>query len=149
MIQRAELRLGNLVSCDGNIYTVVSLSHTSMEVKISGDAGNPDCDYLSFEPVALNAEWMKQFSGDDKGYLIISEMERESPSSNIRILSTVEGFLHADGFLRVCAYEYERYPDGSSLVPDDVITLGYKHIRYVHQLQNLYHLLTGKELAVK
>ena len=145
MINIRELRLGNLLCCNEHIFTVTSVSSNS--IGASTETGGPDCDQLNFQYIALDAAWMSRFSGNEKGYMIISELERQTPGSEITVLSTIECFLHKDGFLRVCAYEYERYPDGSAEIPDDVITLGYDHIRYVHQLQNLYHTLTGKELA--
>ena len=149
MIQFQDVRIGNLLLCNDRVCRVTSVSSGSVETDASQGVEGPGRNGFEFRYLPLSAEWMSRFSGDEKGYIIISELEKESTSSDLIVLSTVECYLHNDGFLRVCAYEYERYPDGSADMPDDVITLGYEHIRYVHQLQNLYYLLTGKELEME
>ena len=142
----SELPLGNLVLANGEQNAVTAISGDTIEAGAPSDQSVTDPDF--FKPIALNQDWMIKFSGKETGYLIISQLERTTDSSDIVILSTIECYLHDDGFLRVCAYEYDKQPDGSEDISDDVITLGYKHIRYVHQLQNLYFDLTGKELRV-
>jgi hypothetical protein len=149
MIQTTELRIGNLLIYNSDIYKVSALSKHKVETEPVGNkAGiNDNSNKLNFIP--LNEEWMKLLSGNDTGYLTISSLERTSNSSDFIILSTIECYLHDEGFLRVCAYEYDKQPGGGSpAISDDVITLGYRHITFVHQLQNLYFDLTGKELTV-
>ena len=146
MIQINELRIGNLLQLNGKQCMVTSLGANSIEVvswpgKKKMETRLEDLSYLP-----LSEELMNSFSGDETGYLTMSELERTTDSSDIVMLSTVECYLHEDGFLRVCAYEYDKRPDGTVNTSDDVITLGYKHIRNVHQLQNLYFVLTGREL---
>ena len=147
MIQTNELRIGNLLLLNGQQCMVTSLGIDKVDV-VSWPAGSKlenNLGDLSYLP--LSEEFMTTLSGDETGYLTMSELERTTDSSDIVMLSTVECYLHDDGFLRVCAYEYDKQPDGTINTSDDVITLGYKHIRNVHQLQNLYFAITGKELT--
>lgn len=148
MIQSKELRLGNLLSYDSNIYVVSSLSKNKVEAEPKGQAQSPSAALFPFEYIPLDEHWMKLLAGNDTGYLTISSLERTSDSSDIIVLSTIECYLHEDAFLRVCAYEYDKQPDGSTEISDDVITLGYGHIIFLHQLQNLYFALSGKELTI-
>jgi hypothetical protein len=150
MIKASELRLGNLLMYDSNIFIVSSLSENNVIAARRAHnvgPGNSQTDY-AFEYLPLSEELMMIVSDNETGYLTISSLERTSDSSDIIVLSTIECYLHEDGFLRVCAYEYDQQPDGSTNISDDVITLGYRHIRYAHQLQNLYFNLTGKELPI-
>ncbi len=148
MIQSNELRLGNLLSYNSNIYVVSSLSKNKVEAEPIGQAKSSSAAYFKLEYIPLDEDWMKLLAGNETGYLTISSLERTSDSSDIIVLSTIECYLHEDGFLRVCAYEYDKQPNGSTEISDDVITLGYRHVIYLHQLQNLYFVLSGEELTI-
>ena len=147
MIQTNELRLGNLLLADGNTCIVTAISKSKVEAEWLSQDQDQQIPYENVDYLPLSEEWMNRFAGNDTGAITMSELERTTDSSDIIILSTIECYLHDDGFLRVCAYEYDKEPDGSLNISDDVITLGYKHMRYVHQLQNLYFDLCGKELT--
>lgn len=146
MIQINELRLGNLLLSDGNTCVVTSISKNNVGLELLLPDEGAQITHENLEYLPLSEEWMNTFAGNETGAITMSELERTTDSSDIIILSTIECYLHDEGFLRVCAYEYDKEPDGSLNISDDVITLGYKHIRYVHQLQNLYFDLCGKEL---
>ncbi|MEO5995296.1 MAG: hypothetical protein ABIN89_01280 [Chitinophagaceae bacterium] len=148
MILAAELRIGNLLDYNTHSFIVTSLSKNKVEAEPLGDATNAASAKIKLEYVTLSEEWMKLLAGNETGYLTISSLERSSNSSDLITLSTIECYLHEDGFLRVCAYEYDKQPNGSTNISDDVITLGYSHITFVHQLQNLYFDLSGKELPL-
>jgi len=148
MIEATELRIGNLLDYDSHSYIVTSLSKNKVEVEPLGDATIAASTKVKLEYIPLSEEWMKRLAGNETGYLAISSLERSSNSSDLITLSTIECYLHEDGFLRVCAYEYDKQPNGSPNISDDVITLGYSHITFVHQLQNLYFDLCGKELSL-
>ena len=146
MIQTNELRLGNLLLANGITSIVTSVSKDKVEAASLMAGEGQEVVYENLEYLPLNEEWMNRFAGNETGSITMSELERTTDSSDIIILSTIECYLHEDGFLRVCAYEYDKEPDGSLNISDDVITLGYNHIRHAHQLQNLYFDLCGKEL---
>jgi len=148
MIKAADLRIGNLLDYNAHSYIVTSLSRNKVEAAPLGDASHSASANIKLEYVPLSEDWMKLLAGNETGYLTISTLERGSNSSDLITLSTIECYLHEDGFLRVCAYEYDKKPNGSTNISDDVITLGYSHITFVHQLQNLYFDLSGKELLI-
>ncbi len=148
MIQAIELRIGNLLVYNTHTYVVRSLSKNKVEAEPLGKTTFAASTNVELEYIPLNEEWMRLLSGNDTGNIIISSLERISNSSDIIILSTVECYLHEDGFLRVCAYEYDKQPNGTVNISDDVIMLGYPHITFVHQLQNLYFDLAAKELPI-
>jgi len=148
MLDATELRIGNLLDYNSHTYVVTALSKNKVEAEPLGNNTPGASANVKLEYLPLTEEWMKLFAGNETGYLIMSSLERTSNSSDFITLSTVECYLHEDGFLRVCAYEYDKEPNGSTNISDDVITLGYSHITFVHQLQNLYFDLSGKELPL-
>jgi hypothetical protein len=148
MIQSQELRIGNLLLSNREVCVVTGISRDRAEIRTLQGKEIQSITFSSILPIPLTEEWMEKLSGDENGYLTLSDLERKTDSSDMILLSTIEGYLHDDGFLRVCAYEYEKQADGNIQGSDDVITLGYTHIRHVHQVQNLYFDLSGKELVI-
>ena len=147
MVEPNQVRIGNYLLFKAKPCIVTAIGKNSLQVEALSKGGPLDSALLELSYLPLTEEWMRKFSGDESGYLTVSELERTTDSSDMVILSTIECYLHEDGFLRVCAYEYDKQPDGTMDTSDDVITLGYKHIRYVHQLQNFYFALSGEELS--
>ncbi len=148
MIQPNDLRINNLLKAGESIFKVVALSTNEIKTISLSGAEAPPASLEQYVYISLSEEYMQTIAGNDSGNLLISSLERTSDSSDMITLSTIECYLHDEGFLRICAYEYDKQPDGSLEISEDVITLGYEHIRYVHQLQNLYFSLSGKELAL-
>ena len=85
-----------------------------------------------YKPIPLTEEWLIKF-GFEKGYLNYLVLKEEfycycyEKSKGLHI----EVFAHD---------EEDEVIDSEYLTPT---------INYVHQLQNLYHALTGKELEIK
>jgi len=147
MIKASDLRLNNFVFKGEYKYRIVSIS--ANEIKATAYSSKNDTEAVGdFSPILLTTEMMQAIAGNEAGNLLVSSLERTSDSSDMITLSTIECYLHDDGFLRVCAYEYDKQPDGSVEISEDVITLGYEHVQYLHQLQNLYFALSGKELDI-
>ncbi len=124
-----ELRIGNLVSYNGTeVHKVVTISENDFSTKHTGtyyfntyiESGKT---FSTHQPIPLNAEWFIKF-----------------------------GWRTRDGSWYQCPIHYWNYNtfhkeltlheanDGDSF---DV------KIEYVHQLQNLYFAITGKELEYK
>lgn len=80
--------------------------------------------FEKFEPIPLTEEWLLKFEAlkDENNDLFIY-VDKEN---DLRLYLT-------NGFIQVCKNFFCPY-------------FNYKHIVYVHQLQNLYFALTGKEL---
>jgi hypothetical protein len=121
-MKASELRIGNLVYKNG-IATEITVG-TMLDI----------LRYTTpFEPIPLTEEWLLKFG-----------MELTDGFSNSRILKIQKHeydcsnitFNPNEGLLRLSNGEQK----GTTLIP---------HIKYVHQLQNLYFALTGEELTIK
>ncbi|REC56989.1 hypothetical protein DRF62_02185 [Chryseobacterium piscium] len=121
-----ELRIGNFVSTsiDGtDIYIVEEIKMHGLFLsnqKSITDTG--EVQYHNIYPIPLTADWLLKFEFIHLGI----------------------GFVSPDDLLFVCAgnngkYEVFLYKE----VEEDVYLI---HCEQVHQLQNLYFALTGKEL---
>ena len=146
-----ELRIGNYVTIDNNEnweeikhipMVVISIKYKEEgNYSISVDmAFEEDLFYNGFsqyerfiEPIPLTEEWlvkfgMKLYDGFSEKRVIYIEKHKYDTS-----LIT---YSQKEGIVRFSNGEQK----GSTLIP---------HIKHVHQLQNLYHSLTGKELTIK
>jgi hypothetical protein len=117
-----ELRIGNVISPLGKGVTVVEGISTWDDLIQSSNFAERSID--DFEPIPLTEEIFLNFGAKEA---VISDDYLEIDNEVIGILFKIEtkevGF-YADGDFRCI-----------------------KHIKYVHQLQNLYFELTGEELV--
>ena len=123
-----ELRIGNLV------YS----KETNQLQKITGLTDeNPFIDAITFdytnydeiEAIPLTEEWLLKF-GFEKNF-----------ENLIEILINKNQSLHFD--------ETDNFMSLYIPINHEFIYLVFKHIKYVHQLQNLFFALTGEELEIK
>lgn len=124
-MEATELRIGNLVM-DGynNIGMVDSLFiagnlYLDRVDKIDGIGTSYNALYKEIKPIPLTGEWLEKFGFEIDGN------EFHFKKGTLRI--------DLDG----------RFWGYSQVVASEV------RIKYVHQLQNLYHSLAGQELTVK
>lgn len=114
----SELRIGNYVMYTENILTISSID----KKRVVLDDYNRPLDFLvrflnQIKPIPLTEEWLIRFGfGGTREYYYDTE------------IGAIE-FYFEDEIL-VC----------------DIYDSRNKNIKYVHQLQNLYFALTGKEL---
>lgn len=116
-----DLRIGNYIRSkhSGEITQVYELFQED-----DGDIVN-DSLIDSFEPIPLTEEWLFKFGVEQGGYDLLFWTKESSMG-----IFTISG--HTDIGFGV------RYND--EIEPQ---------LKYVHQLQNLYHSLTGEELVLK
>jgi hypothetical protein len=121
-----ELRIGNLVNFDGVNYKAES-------IHLEGCVGLNDIMYEEvyiddLKPINLTEEWLIRFGfkykdagkyGKSGYFLKIKNQDQDT-------------FLFANNKLQVSIYTFSIFID--------------VNIEYLHQLQNLYFALTGKEL---
>jgi len=117
-MKASELRIGNLVM-DGKEIEQVNARMIDMLVKIEAD----------FDPIPLTEEWLLKLGFKQCGYEMLSwKHETLLPSFNL------DGINWAD-------FDEPDYQFLNYKVADEIL-----RIDYVHQLQNLYFVLTGEEL---
>jgi hypothetical protein len=123
MIKANELRIGNLVKYD-NCVKVIDVINDSKNI-VEFEDGDTVYAVFHCQPIPLTEEWLLKFGFVDKNYTLELKAKRKTIVFNwfSKVVSTGK----RSGY-------YSRK---------------YRHIKYVHQLQNLYFALTGEELEVK
>lgn len=120
MIDARELRLGNLVLGNNSEEPIIV---KRLNIADEGRSINTFNEKL-FNPIELTEEWLLKLGAKDNNYFldIMAGRKRIKFEWYIRIVSTGERR----------SFYCSKYP----------------HIKYAHQLQNLYFALTGKELTI-
>jgi hypothetical protein len=122
MIKATELRIGNFIMENGQAIKVKSLSDWSSE-----EINDTGIHYDLFSPISLDTTWLMKL-----GYCT----EISNQGTNVESVP----FYSNDSYLAL---------DWNTLEPIwQGIELDIK-LQYVHQLQNLYFILTGEELEIK
>jgi hypothetical protein len=120
-----DLRIGNYIQYKkGHLSKVdcIDIMDEFGTVTVSGlDSKYIDGSYSleHFEPIPLTEEWLIKFGYDDLS------------DRNENVIAYAKDSVHTKGF-------WFRPIDGYT-----------RKLEYVHQLQNLYHALTGNELEIK
>jgi hypothetical protein len=131
-----ELRIGNFIEKKEITYSGLKTLTHAIEIK---DLAH----YESFEPILITEEWLLKF-----GFVKENKRETEHHSNfySMCVYDYKYSFAYAD-FRNDWGF-YHSYTDAlndSDNNKFDFISCG---IKYVHQLQNLYFALTGKELEI-
>lgn len=143
MIKREDLRIGNLVfSAENNEYELAG----TIKVEKIGPTGinqwaDMEIEYEGLSGILLTPEILEKcgFEENMGGWYLEGEIKQNSFSSDDRNFGwcfTLCDVNDDDVHFRL-GY--------SSLLINDAPA---RHIKYLHQLQNLYHTLTGEELTV-
>ena len=125
-----DLRLGNLVYKDGEIYQIENLGYHKSEspwknlVHLASDDEDNICEY---KPIPLTELWLLKF-GFRKYNNFLGHWYLKDYDYSIRYLHRKYTCFACDGDVR---FQLKA------------------NIQYVHQLQNLYFVLTGDELEIK
>lgn len=124
-----DLRIGNYISPLGIGYTKVEGFCIWDNLIQSSDFAERGIE--DFEPIQLTEEWLLKF-GFEK------EIDKLSISIYDNICISFFCYEHDDDFITLTNLNLE----GNNVIHNEL-----KNIKYIHQLQNLYFALTGKELA--
>ena len=129
-MKASELRIGNLIFTHKEEIIVVKGIDTEGLILFKEDQNIFD---FKCKPIPLTEEWLINFGMEyTDGF---SSSRRLYFNNHEYDLSQVT-YNEKEGLLRFS----NGHPKGTSLIP---------HIKYVHQLQNLYFALTGEELTIK
>lgn len=138
-----ELRIGNIVYSkkhDGELYqtSIDSIDEKGVNFYVPDSFGFTTDEFIYGEvsPIPITDEWLIKFgfkkdlskSGSSIGYILCI--------NNFELIHELYGTIRA----------FILQGDGGDASPGE---LDLPHILYVHQLQNLYFALTGKELETK
>lgn len=142
MINEKDLRVGNYVTSEdeNDIYVVNDDVDTQKDIERVSEIGSNYCNIFcdgnynsasyfmdikneNLYPIALNEKWLLKFGFEN---IDDNEFYRHPDLPIIQFM--IEG-VNIDPFMN----------DGSQL----------KSIQFVHQLQNLYFVLSGEELTIK
>lgn len=132
MIDARELRIGNVVWEDyGGYYQVCAIGHQTTSVKkswsnLSCPFKNEDLSYVQLtEDILLKAGFEKHYKHEEEPFTI-------DLTARMYLWASRGDFSEVD----LCQ-------DGKH------ISFKHSHIKYLHQLQNLYFALTGTELNIQ
>ena len=132
-MRETELRIGNLVLAKVGVGKVLEVSNAGHI--ITDNAGFCDLDKGCVHPVELTEEWLINL-----GF------------NKTECLETFDGRLDKQVGFRYRNDLGERdyfYVISSEVDECSCYYYVTKEVKYVHQLQNIYHALTGDELCVK
>jgi hypothetical protein len=118
-MKASELRLNNYVLEDGQVV-LLSTNYDLFKCLVNVDRG------IGFEPIPLTEEWLLKFG------FVKSKVSSQFDKEKLTIQIANELEYHKKG--RV-------YFNSWAILEES--------IKYVHQLQNLYFALTGKEITFK
>ncbi len=124
MINKNELRLGNLVNLRGHITEIQALKSDRC-MALSDFA-----EYEDLQPIPLTEEWLLKFGFEPNAYGYVIGKD----NFNIHI------WLHDDGLIRDIELS-------STMISGAYPKI--ENFKYVHQIQNLYYILFNEELTIK
>lgn len=136
-MKSTELRIGNYIEKNGCIATVEIINGEVDEIFFLGEDFYYSDHAKDIDPILLNEEWLVKF-----GFKKMYEENKDGRILRDDWFFKVDDFLcisiESDFSLAICSDEH---------FSDTVAPSTY--IKYVHQLQNLYHALCGEELTIK
>lgn len=122
-LKTTELRIGNIITIDGGIYEVVNISKSSFGIELVEESTGMRTNGGRRNPIEITKEWLIKL-----GFYEILKDAFRFETFDIE-------FLHFHNE-RSCFFI-------TSMCLWDVEI----HVQYVHQLQNIFFILTGKELT--
>ena len=129
MIDVKELRIGNYVLAEGLVDNEPSLYQIEMvgigRCAVMNSRSSITLDWRYANPISITPEWLEKL-----GFIRSDKTYSYQTSDQFYIDWTMEDGICLNG------------------IYDDIMSNGDKleHIKYIHQLQNLYYALTGDEL---
>jgi hypothetical protein len=127
MISAKELRIGNLVLYEGLILPVIALAEDDIVVNGFGGRSNAFAPIPLTEEILLKCGFVSEFTGHQEDNVM---------RLNIKKTYSEHDYLGIDYDINVNLL--------SILQDSDIVCL--EHIKYLHQLQNLFYCLSGNEL---
>jgi hypothetical protein len=126
-----ELRIGNYLYCKylDEIITVLEIKSYGIIGKSNKTLSKKWLDFIDLSPIPIDQNWLNNFGFKE--------------NKNKLFLSPYEYSLHDECFTRMC---YDFVEDKSFIINSNAYDGFFIDCLYVHQLQNIYFVLTGQEL---
>lgn len=121
----SELRIGNLVSHNGDIVEVESINSWTNQINF-GVLYDDGISVNELKPIIINGDWLLRLG------FILNESKKQYTKCSGDFDSDFPIWLYRGGW---CA----------SPMGDDT---GHISMKFIHQLQNLYFALIGEELKI-
>jgi hypothetical protein len=120
-----ELRAGNLIEVEGLIVRVADVCNAEKEITaVTPDDKKITTSMSAVKPISLADRALEQYCNlDEDGYIVVGI---DSHRYYLKI---------KDGYIILLSRNSEPL-------------IHFWDVRYVHQLQNLYHALKGQEMAI-
>jgi hypothetical protein len=127
MINPKELMIGNYLYCEysDEIIQVTEIKNDGVYASSNKTVIERYYYYEELHPIPIDEKWIIDFGFRDLDYVFVLNAGRKK--------------LLVNWSTRIV----------SSNIRNNFYLNKYKHIKYIHQLQNLYFALTGKELELK
>ncbi len=124
-MKATELRIGNLITAN------FGMGYEQQETVDADTFDRFDSDHVTFDAIPLTEEWLLKF-----GFTVGRESDLDLPP--LKFYRKEEHYNGKTAHLFVSDYGDDSHYD-----------IPLPHIKYIHQLQNLYYSLTGEELTLK
>lgn len=135
MIKISDLKIGNLFLLKDKEQIVLSISwEREGRHLVNGRLHEED-----LEPMPLTEEWLERMGFEKDGFNTMSKDISSFPAAFKRLVVAGDYLYLREGVINGRPHE------------DDLNVLWNRDLRkqfYVHELQNLFHILTGEELTI-
>jgi hypothetical protein len=136
-----ELRLGNMLYYnlfgDNDVVNIRGIGKNCIWLNGNGGAGPISTKY--FEPIPLTEEWLEKLG-------LIKENQTKTLPEELQRPDVDEDGSIFYSWVKGGVFNLETQSSGEIWFE---LYSHYKHIKCVHELQNLYFALTGEELTIK
>jgi hypothetical protein len=123
-----ELRIGNLVNrhkFEGDVVHVID----SKDIEIIENSDPKSILYVkNYSPITLTEEWFLKFGFEKDGRVLSKMFSKIDLQVSVNIVGDKYCIIYVSGAFGM-------------IQP--------RHLKYLHEIQNLIHALTGEELTIK
>jgi hypothetical protein len=137
-IIKNELRIGNLVDLGNRIVKIIEIGHLSCVAADLEATQDTIEDYNRTKPIPLTEEWLEKLG-------LIKENQTKTLPEELQLPDVDEDGSIFYSWVKGGVFNLEIQSNGEIWFE---LYSHYKHIKWVHELQNLYFSLTGEELTL-
>ncbi len=133
------LTIGNIIKYKDEIFTISKV--TADMVEITNATKTLDVKIADIKGMAITKEWLEKLGFDEIDKFGYEKTSHTTYCKSIRYEISVRAFFNNDEFNDITVV-FNDCPDGWS-------AREFKHVKYVHQVQNLVYVLLGEKLEIE